>query len=227
MVIAFFTSETCGPCKVIEPLFHSLSITHTNVKFLQIDTQKQYSIASQEQISATPTFKTYLNGSLFTEWKGADKSALENNLGRLLESARPVLKPRLRGYYSQSPISFARSPPLEKVLPLIPEGVIPLALLDSIKTFLSAKGDNNIMVPPLTTWAQFQRDLDLDIPNAWMVVDLLRAAMADKRVSGWFMVDGLDALSDFIRTVHKRDESEWQLRVVLLQFVCPVSGLLT
>jgi len=50
-----------------------------------------------------------------------------------------------------------------------------------------------------------------------MVVDLLRSAMADKRVSGWFAVDGLSTISDLIHKVIKRDEQEWQLRVVAIQ----------
>lgn len=219
MAIAFFTSETCGPCKMIEPHYHSLSKSHTNTKFILVDVGKQYALGKAHQISATPTFKTFLNGQQFAEWKGANKGALDQNLARLIEAARPPLPPSLRGHYSQSPILFARPPPMEKVLSQLPENIFPEPLLQNITTFLKSKDDTHILVPPLSTWAEIQRKLDYDLENAWMVVDLLRAAMADKRVSGWFAVDGLSTLSDIVKCVHARDEKEWQLRVVTVQLV--------
>jgi len=219
MAIAFFTSETCGPCKMIEPRFHSLSKTHTNITFIQIDTQRAFPVAQHYQIRATPTFMTFLNGRVEMEWKGANISALESNISRLLETAKPTLPPTLRGHYSQSPMSFARSPPMQKMIPSLPPGVLPKLLLESISAFLSSKGDTDVLVPPLTAWAASQRELDYGVENAWMITDLLRAAMADRRVSGWFAVDGLDVISDLVKKVAARDESEWQLRVVTVQLV--------
>ena len=222
LAIAFFTSETCGPCKMIEPTYNSLSKTHTNITFIHIDTQKQFAIAKENQITATPTFKTYLHGILQSEWKGANPSALDSNLSRLLEVARPPLPPSLRGCYAQSPILFSRSPPIEKVVPKLPP-VFPKPLLNAISSFLAAKGVTDVLVPPLVAWADVQRNLDYDVENAWMVIDLLRAACADRRVSGWFVVDGLDVIGGIVKTVAKRDESEWQLRVVTVQLVPPPS----
>jgi desumoylating isopeptidase 1 len=210
---------------MVEPHFHSLSRSHTNITFLQIDTQRAFPISQQHQITATPTFKTFLNGNLLSEWKGANISALDSNLSRLIEAARPLLPPSLRGHYSQSPILFARPPPMDKVMPKLPSGVFPKPLLDSISVFLSAKGDTDVLVPPLIAWAECQRKLDYNVENAWMVIDLLRAAVADRRVSGWFAVDGLDTLADVIRKVSSRDEGEWQLRVVTVQFVFRFLGL--
>src|SRR5271170_4641533 len=219
MAIAFFTSETCGPCKMIEPQFHSLSKAHTNISFIQIDTQRAFPVAQHYQITATPTFITFLNGRVEMEWKGVNISALDSNLSRLLETAKPTLPPMLRGHYSQSPMSFARSPPMQKVVPSLPAGVLPKPLLESISAFLSSKGDADVLVPPLTAWAACQRELDYGLENAWMITDLLRAAMADRRVSGWFAIDGLDVISDLVKKVAARDESEWQLRVVTVQLV--------
>ena len=116
---------------------------------------------------------------------------------------------------------------MEKVLPQLPENVFPKPLLQNITTFLQSKDDTHILVPPLSTWAEIQRKLDYDLENAWMVVDLLRAAMADKRVSGWFAVDGLSTLSDIVKRVHARDEKEWQLRVVTVQLVSHLLEILT
>jgi hypothetical protein len=204
---------------MIEPHYQSLSKTHSNITFLQIDTQRAFPIARQHNITATPTFKTFLNhGALHTEWKGATPSTLDENITRLIDIARPSLPPTLRGTYGQSPILFPRVPPMEKVIGKLPK-IIPKPLLGSISSFLSAKDNNDILVPPLVAWAKLIRELDYSVENAWMVVDLLRAAMADKRVSGWFAIDGLDILEGIIKTVITRDESEWQLRVVTIQLV--------
>lgn len=204
---------------MIEPHFHSLSKTHTNISFIQIDTQRAFPIAQQYQITATPTFITFLNGKIYSEWKGANMSTLDSNLSRLIEVSKPPLPPSLRGNYSQSPILFTRSPPMDKVIPNLPSGVLPKPLLESISAFLNAKGDTDVLVPPLVAWAKCQRELDYNAENAWMAVDLLRAAVADRRVSGWFAVDGMDTLSDIIQKVCSRDEGEWQLRVVTVQLV--------
>jgi desumoylating isopeptidase 1 len=222
MAIAFFTSETCGPCKMIEPHFRSLSKTHTNISFIHIDTQKSYPIAQHHQITATPTFKMFLQGSLHTEWKGANISTLDNNLSRLLESSKPPLPPMLRGYYSQSPILFTRIPPMDKVIPKLPK-VFPKTLLENISAFLSAK--DSAFVPPLLEWSTCQLGLDYSFENVWMVIDLLRAAMADKRISGWFAVDGLGTISDIIKKVSSRDENEWQIRIVTTQLVFSIQRI--
>lgn len=225
MAIAFFTSETCGPCKMIEPHFRSLSQTHANIKFIQIDTHVAFAVAQQHQITATPTFKAFLHGQLHSEWKGANSSALDSNLSRLIEAAQPPLPPSLRGNYSQSPILFTRSPPMDKVVPGLPSEVFPKSLLDSISTFLTSKGNTEVPVPPLLAWAQCLGNLDYSLENVWMAVDLLRAAAADRRVSGWFAIDGLDTLSDIVRKVTLRGEGEWQLRVVAVQLVVPFPWL--
>jgi len=204
---------------MIEPHFHSISTTHTNISFIQVDTQRAFQVAREHQITATPTFKTFLNGRLHSEWKGANLSSLDSNLSRLIQDAKPPLPPSLRGHYSQSPILFPRSPPMNKVIPKLPPGVIPKELLEGISSFLGAKGGTDVFVPPLVTWAKCQRELDYNVENAWVVVDLLRAALADRRVSGWFAVDGLDTFSDIIKKVSSRDEGDWELRVVTCQLV--------
>jgi len=109
---------------------------------------------------------------------------------------------------------------MEKVLPKLP-AVIPKPVLERVSTFFAAKGDTDVLVPPLMAWSKVYVDLDYDVENAWMVVDLLRAGMADKRISGWFAVDGLDTIGQIVKDVSSRQEGEWQLRVVTVQLVSP------
>lgn len=108
---------------------------------------------------------------------------------------------------------------MDKVIPSLPPAAIPKELLERISSFLSKKADSEGFVPPLADWTKCQRELDYSLENSWMVVDLLRAAAADRRVSGWLAVDGLDTIADIVKKVSARDETEWQLRVVTVQFV--------
>jgi len=65
-VIAFFTSQTCAPCKVVEPVFEGLAREKASpsIAFVKVD----LSIAMGHQVGryngvyATPTFQFFLNG---------------------------------------------------------------------------------------------------------------------------------------------------------------------
>jgi desumoylating isopeptidase 1 len=72
--VAFFTSATCGPCKMIEPLFIKLaedkgfksqSPSQKGAAFAKIDISfgQGQSVAAEWRIKATPTFLFFLNGS--------------------------------------------------------------------------------------------------------------------------------------------------------------------
>lgn len=67
-VVAFFTSATCGPCRLIEPVFLDLakskSRSNGGVGFAKIDLSVGLgsAVASAYQVRATPTFIFFLNG---------------------------------------------------------------------------------------------------------------------------------------------------------------------
>ena len=65
-VTCFFTSVTCGPCRIVEPVFEDLAqnTASEGVAFAKIDlaTGLGSQIASQWGVRATPTFLFFLDG---------------------------------------------------------------------------------------------------------------------------------------------------------------------
>lgn len=87
--VIFFTSATCGPCRMIYPDFDSLSLDMSNCKFVKVDIGKSSDCASHFRITATPTFMTFINENRLDEWKGADIATLRRNLNTLQTVAHP------------------------------------------------------------------------------------------------------------------------------------------
>ncbi|XP_052256691.1 thioredoxin-like isoform X2 [Dreissena polymorpha] len=76
VVAVDFTATWCGPCQMIKPLFEQLSQDCTNVLFWKVDVDQCEDIASEQGISAMPTFKFYRNGQKIDEFTGANKDKL-------------------------------------------------------------------------------------------------------------------------------------------------------
>lgn len=66
--VAFFTSATCGPCRMIEPVFEDLAMSkgraNGGVAFVKIDLSVGMSsaAASEHGVRVTPTFIFFLDG---------------------------------------------------------------------------------------------------------------------------------------------------------------------
>lgn len=72
VLVAFFTSATCGPCRMIEPLFETLARDKTQGRagrdlpaFVKIDlgVGMGTQVANQYGVRATPTFIFFLDGN--------------------------------------------------------------------------------------------------------------------------------------------------------------------
>lgn len=72
VLVAFFTSATCGPCRTIEPVFESLAREKTHGRtgkdrpaFVKIDLDvgMGMQVGSQYGVRATPTFIFFLDGT--------------------------------------------------------------------------------------------------------------------------------------------------------------------
>lgn len=95
-VVVFFTSATCGPCRMIEPEFERV-IPDKNDKLagqgrvvgVKVDTHVAFDAASQYGIRATPTFKFFLDGKEFHEFKGANMQELRSGVDLLAWTAYP------------------------------------------------------------------------------------------------------------------------------------------
>jgi thiol-disulfide isomerase/thioredoxin len=88
--VVFFTSATCGPCKVIYPRFDELaSEAGSKAKFIKVDISFAYDAALRFEVSSTPTFMTFLKGEKVEEWVGASDIDLKLRVDTLLRMAYP------------------------------------------------------------------------------------------------------------------------------------------
>ncbi|KIH68067.1 putative thioredoxin [Ancylostoma duodenale] len=67
----------CGPCKMIAPVFESLSNKYMSMVFLKVDVDKCEETAAQNGVSAMPTFIVFVNGTKVDSLRGANTNGLE------------------------------------------------------------------------------------------------------------------------------------------------------
>ncbi|KAF8636584.1 hypothetical protein AX17_003395 [Amanita inopinata Kibby_2008] len=133
--VVFFTSLTCGPCRIIEPVFESLAedkgiksqgqgaFNKNGAGFAKVDigVGLGYTLASEWGITATPTFMFFLDGKKIQEVKGASSSELKAQVDMLLFQAYPP-HPHTRlmllciEKLSFNPILFAQIPAFDAVI---------------------------------------------------------------------------------------------------------------
>ncbi|KAL6709171.1 hypothetical protein ACN47E_001987 [Coniothyrium glycines] len=196
--IIFFTSSTCAPCKLVYQPYDDLAVEAGNkCVFIKIDfSHAERSInARYPDVRATPTFITYLKGEKQDEWSGADPRQLRNNVEMLLNAAFPThphlgkSTPTLM-QQSQRPVTFTKIPPLEKVVAKMGDAGKDSAVA-TIVSFINARqtsGAKEAPLPQLPQFASFLRRSTSQLPPELLFTayDLLRIALIDPRVAGFF-----------------------------------------
>ncbi|EIM85886.1 DUF862-domain-containing protein [Stereum hirsutum FP-91666 SS1] len=125
-VVAFFTSATCAPCKMVEPMFEELAHAKTRgggrIAFVKVDLGVGMggAVAREYGVSATPTFEFFLDRKKVHELKGANAPELRTQVDLLLYQAyppHPHTKLDLREIkkISLDPILFTQVPALDTV----------------------------------------------------------------------------------------------------------------
>jgi thiol-disulfide isomerase/thioredoxin len=86
--IVFFTSATCGPCRVLYPHYEELA-TDVGEKavFVKVDVGHAQDAGAKYQISATPTFITFIHGEQVERWSGGGN--LKSKVDMLLRMTYP------------------------------------------------------------------------------------------------------------------------------------------
>ncbi|KAL6301955.1 DUF862-domain-containing protein [Sparassis latifolia] len=128
-VVAFFTSKTCPPCRMIEPVWDEIARekTHGNgnasgIAFAKVDMGVGLGgqVGAEWGVRVTPTFLFFLDGKKFHELKGANAPELRTQVNLLLFEAFPPHKhtslslPSVEAL-STSPILFTQVPTLDSV----------------------------------------------------------------------------------------------------------------
>lgn len=237
--IIFFTSSTCAPCKLVYQPYDDLAVeAGPKCVFIKIDfTHADRSInVRYPNVRATPTFITYLKGQKQDEWSGADPRQLRSNVEMLLNAAFPT-HPHLSQstptlmQQGQRPISFAKIPPIDKVVAKMGSAGQEPAVSD-IVTFINARqteGAKEAPLPQLPKFAAFLKRSTSEMPPELLFTafDLFRIALLDVRVAGFFAEEHKGATGT-PATVHHilqhveslGDTAPYQLRLITLHLSC-------
>ena len=229
--VIFFTSSMCAPCKICYPTYDSLAEEFpTKVALIKVDISFSAEISSNYKVRATPTFMTFLKGSKVEEWSGADPAKLLGNVRLLVQMAYPshphnsLKLPTLQRHY-EKPVTYAKVPPLEKlVTKLGTRGYDPS--VTSLTSFIKTRNTALVAsatVPDLSSVSVFIRSsLDSVEPaDLFPLIDLLRLALVDARVSGFFAEESRPLILHLLNFVKSLSSScPYSLRLVTIQAAC-------
>ncbi|KAI0352609.1 DUF862-domain-containing protein [Trametes cingulata] len=126
--VVLFTSPTCPPCRMIEPVFEDLAHQKTHgmgsgrVAFVKVDMAVGMGsqVAGEWGVRVTPTFLFFLDGKKVEEMKGANAAELRSQVDLLLYQAFPphphtkLFLPAVEAL-STNPILFTQVPALDTV----------------------------------------------------------------------------------------------------------------
>lgn len=229
--VIFFTSATCAPCKILYPSYDELAAeAGKRAVLIKVDLNQALSVSSKYNVRATPTFITYLKGQKENQWSGANEAQLKGNVRLLIQMAWPIHPhkslrlPTFQRKITQ-PVSFPKVPPLDKLAAKIgrlSEEEEFSAIFAYVKT-REAQGQMEAPLPDLHRFAEVIATRFKELPPEvhFAVIDLVRVAAADARVSG-FLATEKDHRTILTLIPPKRDTpiAPYNLQVVTLQFAC-------
>ncbi|KAI0029169.1 PPPDE putative peptidase domain-containing protein [Vararia minispora EC-137] len=207
--VVFFTSATCGPCRMIEPVFENLAREKTKgegrIAFIKVDLGIGMSgaIANEYEVRATPTFIFFLGSQKKAELKGVNAPELKTQIDLLLYEAFPPHKhtslslPSTEAI-SLKPILFTQAPALDTVREKLFSFIISSSIRDKdrIKTSISetiipwlkarfAKDGSLNPTPPSQVFAQVATAIvqDLPVDSLFPFLDLWRLGVLDAQIA--------------------------------------------
>jgi thiol-disulfide isomerase/thioredoxin len=229
--VIFFTSSTCAPCKLVYPTYDELAEeAGTKAILVKVDINSAFDVGSRYGVRATPTFMTFLKGKKEYEWSGANPAQLKGNVRMLLHSAHPphphsgLRLPSLQRNIS-SYVTYNKTPPMQKLLPKLgSHGSDPI--IQSLVEFIQKRntaGPAEAAVPNLSYLAAFLQSTSPMIPtdSQFALVDLVRVAFLDPRVSGFFAEESdHKTLLTLFSNCADLASCPYNLRIVMLQLAC-------
>jgi hypothetical protein len=214
-------------------MFDALAEEHSRALFFKIDINSARDAAAQFRISATPTFITFFRGVQEDQWSGADPSLLKTNVERLIHRAFPphphsqVKIPSLQ-VGSMKPFTYSKVPPLDKLVGKLGPAAHQkhFAALHSFVAKRNQQDAKEALLPDLQDLSRSYADevTALPLETRFAAVDLLRLAMIDPRVSGFFAEE--DGPSTILALIHHANSLEEKcphnLRLVTLHLACNI-----
>ena len=228
--VIFFTSATCPPCKLVYPAYDELAASAGRKAFLiKVDLSDAYEIGARYQVRVTPTFMSFLKGEKENEWTGANESQLRGNVKLLIEMANPahphtnIRMPTIERAH-RKPITYPKVPPLDKLVTKLGDtGKDPA--VKALKDFNLTRAESGAVDAPLPSLPEISENVlcstDVVPPETlFPLVDLLRLAIIDTRVSGYFATN-IKPISAILSKVAQLDTAcPYQLRIVTLHMTC-------
>ena len=231
--VIFFTSSTCAPCKICYPAYEQLAQeAGDKAVLIKVDLSTAFEIGSKYQVRATPTFMTFLHGEKLEQWSGADPAKLLGSVRLLIQMAYPahphtnLRLPTLQNPH-RKPVTYAKAPPLDKlVAKLGPAGNS--TSVTALKDFVAARNSSGAASAPLPPLSDISVDIlnfinNLPSSNLFPLIDLLRLALIDSRVSGYFAEEQQPhslILAILTQANSLGDDCPYTMRIVTLQMTC-------
>jgi len=66
-----FWAEWCGPCKIMHPVFESLSKKYTEIKFARVNVDQNQNLSARFGVQSIPTFIMFKSGQMVDKMMGA------------------------------------------------------------------------------------------------------------------------------------------------------------
>ncbi|OAX82971.1 hypothetical protein ACJ72_02671 [Emergomyces africanus] len=229
--VIFFTSATCPPCKLMYPVYDELAEEAGGKAILiKVDLSRAFEVSAKYGVRATPTFMTFLKGKKENEWSGANESKLRGNVRLLIDMAWPAHPHRrLRLPSLERPIGnyvlYKKVPPLDKLTQKLGSAGDDPALQNLVRFIKSRDngGPADAALPSLSLLQDFIKSKFPSLPQGihFAVIDLVRVAFSDPRVSGFFAEENAhESLLTLLGGTSDLSTYPYNQQLVMTQLAC-------
>ncbi|MFX0095679.1 MAG: thioredoxin family protein, partial [Candidatus Hodarchaeota archaeon] len=83
LVIVDYYADWCGPCRMMAPVFETMSEEYSDIAFLKVDTEAIRELSQRYVIQSIPTVQAFVSGEIVIRFAGFDKNRLKKSLDTL------------------------------------------------------------------------------------------------------------------------------------------------